>query len=61
MPVVKIRREELEMVKQAAMRLERRSNSKFVIDQNKVEVTDDDCQPNIDAEEEDSKPPVVCD
>jgi len=61
MPVVKIRREELEIVKQAAMRIERRSNSRFVIDQSRVEVTDDERQSAVDTEEKDSKPPVVCD
>jgi hypothetical protein len=61
MPAVKIRREEFEIVKQAATRVERRSNSKFVIDQRRVEVTDDDSQPAMDDEEGDSESPVVCD
>lgn len=61
MPAVKIRREEMEMVKQAATRVERRSNSRFVIDQNRVEVTEDERQPAIDTDEDDPKSPVVCD
>jgi hypothetical protein len=42
---VKIRPEEMEIVKQAATRVERRSNSRFVIDQCRIEVTDEDDQP----------------
>lgn len=58
MPAVKIRREEMEMVKQAVTRVERRSNSRFVMDQNRIEVTEDECQPTIDTDEDESKPPV---
>ena len=42
MTPVKIHREELAIVKEAALRLERRNNAHFVID-TRVEVTDDEC------------------
>jgi hypothetical protein len=61
MPIVKIRRDEMEIVKQAAIRVERRSNAKFVMDQSRVEVTDEGCPPQVDTDEDDSEPAVVCD
>jgi ribosomal 50S subunit-recycling heat shock protein len=61
MPAIKIRREEMEIVKQAASRVERRSNSRFVIDQNKVEITDDEARPATEAEEDDPESHVICD
>jgi hypothetical protein len=59
MLAVKIRREEMEMVKQAATRVERRSNSKFVIDQRRIEVTDDDDQEAAESKAGGSKSSVV--
>ena len=41
-PAVKLRRDEFEIVKAAAQRIERRSNSTFVMDQSRVEVTDEE-------------------
>jgi hypothetical protein len=61
MPVVKIRRDEMEIVQQAVTRVERRSNFKFVMDRDRVEITDDGCKPKIEAEADDPQPPVVCD
>ena len=60
MPAVKIRPDEMEIVKQAASRIERRSNSRFVIDRTRVEVTEEDRQPSPDVEEDESKPSLVC-
>lgn len=62
MPPVKIGREEMEIVKEAALRLERRSNTRFVID-TRVEVTDDESkqQPSEQASEGEAKPPVIFD
>jgi hypothetical protein len=61
--MVKIRREEMEMVKRAASRVERRSNSRFVIDESRVEVTEDvaedDSQAVSELKEDDSKEPFV--
>jgi hypothetical protein len=59
MPSLKIHRDEMKIVKEAAMRVERRSNSRFVMDQTKIEVTDDPGQQPIEKEEE-AQPPVVC-
>jgi hypothetical protein len=61
MPVVKIHRDEMEIVKEAASRVERRSNSRFVIDQTKLEVTDSEREPAAEADDEDSKPPAIFD
>lgn len=61
MPVVKIHRDEMEIVKEAASRVERRSNSRFVIDQTKLEVTDGEREPVAEADDEDSKPPAIFD
>jgi hypothetical protein len=61
-PAVKIRRDELEIVKEAAIRVERRSNSRFVLDQKRVEVADEGSPPAKDSDEEQpTKPPVVFD
>jgi hypothetical protein len=63
MPAFKIRRDEFEIVKQAALRVERRSNSRFVMDQTKVEVTDGEgLQSSDDVNgEQEPKPPAVFD
>jgi hypothetical protein len=45
MPAVKIRKDELEIVKAAALRMERRNNSRFIMDQTRIEITDQDSQP----------------
>ena len=60
MPAVKIRRDEMEIVKQAALRVERRSNSRFVMDQDRVEVTDEESHPQLDTKEDEAKPSLVC-
>jgi hypothetical protein len=59
-PAVKIRPDEMEIVKQAASRIERRSNSRFVIDRSRVEVTDEEGRPSPDIEDDESKPTIVC-
>jgi hypothetical protein len=57
MAAVKIRPEEMEIVKQAATRVERRSNSRFVIDQCRITVTEDSDQAAAETEVGDS--PIV--
>jgi len=61
MAVVKIRRDEMEIVKEAASRIERRSNSRFVIDRSRVEISDDgeDVQPSVQQPEH--KHVLACD
>lgn len=59
MVAVKIRPEEMEIVKQAATRVERRSNSRFVIDQCRVQVTEDDDQGAAETKAGDSESPSV--
>lgn len=59
-PAVKIRKDEMEIVRQAVTRVERRSNSRFVMDQTRVEVTDDDpSPPALEDQEDDSTPPAL--
>jgi len=41
MPVVKVQRNEMERVKAAAERVAHRTNSRFVLDPNRVEITDE--------------------
>lgn len=41
MPVVKIRREEMDALVQAADRMAKRMNARFVLDQQRVEIVDD--------------------
>jgi hypothetical protein len=62
MPAIKIRRDEFEIVKAAADRVARRSNSKFVLDESLVQVTDEDTSSNEpkDAEEGDKESPLIC-
>jgi|GEM_PF-2555342 hypothetical protein len=58
---VKIRRDEFEIVKAAVQRVERRNNSKFVMDQTRVEITDDEGQSAIEGGEDAAKAAVVFD
>ena len=58
MPIVKIRRDEMEVVKEAAERLARRSNSRFVIDEARVEITDEG-EGSSPTDEAEPKPPVA--
>jgi hypothetical protein len=41
MTIVKIRREEIALVKAAGERVARRTHSRFIVDQNRVEVTEE--------------------
>ena len=60
MPAVKIRKDEMEIVRQAVTRVERRSNSRFVMDQTRVEVTDDNSpSPTLDDQEDDGNSPAL--
>ena len=62
MPPVKIRRDELEIVKQAAIRVERRSSFRFVMDHTRIEVTDEESSPSPGNEtDEPIEPKVVFD
>jgi hypothetical protein len=60
MPAVKIRQDEMKIVQEAADRVARRSNSRFVLDTHRVKVTDiesDAGNGNSDAQEgEETKP-----
>jgi hypothetical protein len=58
---VKIRRDEFEIVKAAVQRVERRNNSKFVMDQTRVEITDDEGQSAIEGGEDAAKAAIVFD
>jgi hypothetical protein len=42
MTIVKIRRKEMAVIKAAGERVARRTHARFVLDQNRVEVTEDD-------------------
>lgn len=59
MLAVKIRQDEMEIVKQAATRVERRNNSRFIMDQARVEIADDKWQPSHEANEDESDPPAL--
>ena len=58
---VKIRRDEFEIVKAAVQRVERRNNSKFVMDQTRIEITDDEGQSVVEGGEDAAKAAVVFD
>lgn len=60
MATVKIRRDEMEIVKEAASRIARRSNSRFVIDPSRVEIADKDIEPGSQLGTE-NKPVLTCD
>ena len=47
MATVRIRQEEMQVLREAANRLERRSNSRFVLDQSRVEVSEDSADSNL--------------
>lgn len=62
--VFKIRRDEMEIVKEAATRVARRSNSRFTIDQTKIKITEDENdshKSSVENTEEDSKSAAVFD
>lgn len=59
MLAVKIHRDEMEIVRQAVTRVERRSNSRFVMNQTRIEVTDDSPSPALEDQEDDSKSPAL--
>jgi hypothetical protein len=42
MTIVRIRREEMALVKAAGERVARRTHARFVVDQSRVEITEDD-------------------
>lgn len=58
-PAVKLRRDEFEIVKAAAQRVERRSNSTFVMDQSRVEVTDEEGESPVESGGDEAKARVV--
>jgi hypothetical protein len=56
MTIIKIRREEIALVKAAGERVARRTHSRFVLDQNRVEVTEEGNSANSDEGNEVKKP-----
>jgi hypothetical protein len=56
MTIIKIRREEIALVQAAGERLARRNHSRFVIDQNRVEVADDENSSKPDDGSDSKKP-----
>jgi hypothetical protein len=59
MTIVRIRREEMAVVRAAGERVARRTHSRFVVDQNRVEVTGEDKSVKTDEEEAgDSEKPL---
>jgi hypothetical protein len=57
MTIVRIRREEIALVQAAGERVARRTHSRFVLDQKRVEVTEEN-EPNRPDEGEDTKKPL---